>query len=217
MRGIRNMKKQIELRYSFDAFEPKIDAATMETHYTKHHKGYTDNLNAIIESTPELQNRCVKSILRNLDAVPENVRAGVRNNGGGYVNHNLYFDTITPNPVSGPTGELAEKIEKTFGSVENLKAQLTDLALKQFGSGWSWLAVNEETKELAVLATPNQDNPLSQGYYPIFGIDVWEHAYYLKYKNLRKSYVDALLTLIDWEQVAKYYEKAKSSSCDSHK
>lgn len=207
------MKKQVELKYTFDALEPTIDALTMETHYTKHHKAYTDNINAAIESTPELQNRCVKEILRNIDSVPQNVRATVRNNGGGFVNHNLYFDIISPNPTKEPTGELAEKITKTFGSLVNLKQQLTDLALKQFGSGWAWLAVNEQTKELAVLSTPNQDSPFMLGYYPILGIDVWEHAYYLKYKNLRKSYVEGFLELIDWDRVNAHYNKALGATC----
>lgn len=210
------MKKQIELSYSFDAFEPIIDTLTMETHYGKHHKTYTDNLNAIIDSTPELQNRCIKTSLRNLDQVPEAVRAGFVNNAGGYLNHNLYFDTISPNPVKSPSGSLADKINTTFGSLENLKNQLTDAAVKQFGSGWAWLAVNDETGELKVLQTANQDTVYPLGYTPILGVDVWEHAYYLKYKNLRKSYVEGYLSIIDWDRVNNYYIKAinKEDSCN---
>lgn len=201
------MKKQITLEYGFDAFEPVIDTLTMETHYGKHHKAYTDNLNAALESTPELQGRCVKCILKDFDNVPEAVKNTIRNNGGGFVNHNLYFDIISPNPVKEPKNELAEKINAKFGSLENLKAQLVDLAVKQFGSGWAWLAV-DQNNELITLSTPNQDSPLMQGYYPILGVDVWEHAYYLKYRNLRKDHVEAFLNLIDWEKVEKHYNKA---------
>lgn len=202
------MKKQIILNYPYDAFEPVIDALTMETHYAKHHKAYTDNLNKAIAETKELQDRCLKCMLRNFDALPEQVKNTIRNNGGGFLNHNLYFDIIQPNPTPTPTGELLEKINETFTSLENLKAQLVDLAIKQFGSGWAWLAVNETTKELKVFSTANQDSPFMQGYYPILGIDVWEHAYYLKYKNLRKDYVESFLTLVDWKQVEKHYAKA---------
>lgn len=201
------MKKQITLEYSFDAFEPVIDALTMETHYAKHHKAYTDNLNAALESAPELQNRCVKCILKDFNNVPEALKNTIRNNGGGFVNHNLYFDIISPNPVKEPKNELAQKINDKFGSLENLKANLVDLAIKQFGSGWAWLAV-DANNELITLSTPNQDSPLMQGYYPILGVDVWEHAYYLKYRNLRKDHVEAFLDLIDWEKVEKHYNKA---------
>ncbi len=201
------MKKQITLEYGFDAFEPVIDTLTMETHYGKHHKAYTDNLNAALDSTPELQGRCVKCILKDFDNVPEAVKNTIRNNGGGFVNHNLYFDIISPNPVKEPKNELAEKINAKFGSLDNLKAQLVDLAVKQFGSGWAWLAV-DQNNELITLSTPNQDSPLMQGYYPILGVDVWEHAYYLKYRNLRKDPVEAFLNLIDWEKVEKHYNKA---------
>lgn len=201
------MKKQITLEYSYDAFEPVIDALTMETHYSKHHKAYTDNLNAAIEATPELQGRCVKCILQDFNNVPDAVKNTVRNNGGGFVNHNLYFDIISPNPVKEPQNELAEKIKTTFGSLESLKANLVDLAVKQFGSGWAWLAVDKELN-LVTLSTPNQDSPLMQGLYPILGIDVWEHAYYLKYRNLRKDHVEAFLTLVDWAKVEKHYIKA---------
>lgn len=209
------MKKRISLNYQYHAFEPKIDALTMETHYEKHHKAYTDNLNNAIENTPELQNRCVKDMLRNIDQLPENVRNVVKNNGGGFVNHNLYFDIIQPNPQEAPTGALLEKIVATFQSVEQLKANLVDLAVKQFGSGWAWLVVDEKTKELKTLSTPNQDSPFMQGYYPILGIDVWEHAYYLKYKNVRKDHVEAFLTLVDWKQVEKHYEKALNIACSN--
>ncbi len=197
----------MDSEYGFDAFEPVIDTLTMETHYGKHHKAYTDNLNAALDSTPELQGRCVKCILKDFDNVPEAVKNTIRNNGGGFVNHNLYFDIISPNPVKEPKNELAEKINAKFGSLDNLKAQLVDLAVKQFGSGWAWLAV-DQNNELITLSTPNQDSPLMQGYYPILGVDVWEHAYYLKYRNLRKDHVEAFLNLIDWEKVEKHYNKA---------
>ncbi len=209
------MKKQITLNYEYNAFEPIIDALTMETHYAKHHKAYTDNLNALLNDTPELQNRCVKCMLRNFDSLPEHAKNIIRNHGGGFVNHNLYFDIISPTPTTEPTGELAEKINKQFGSLTQLKEKLVDIAVKQFGSGWAWLAVDEKTHELVTLSTANQDSPLMQGYYPILGIDVWEHAYYLTYRNLRKDHVEKFLTLIDWKQVEKHYQKAisKDQTC----
>lgn len=201
------MKKQITLAYSFDALEPYIDQTTMETHYTKHHKAYTDNLNATIQQTPQLHDKCTKWILRNFDSLPEQVKPTIRNNGGGFVNHNLYFDILSPTP-NQLSGELKAKIEETFTSQEKLIEILTDLAMKQFGSGWAWLAVDEKTKQLVTLSTPNQDSPFMQGYYPILGIDVWEHAYYLKYKNLRKNYIEQFFNVVDWDKVASYYQKA---------
>lgn len=210
------MKKQIELTYSFDALEPYIDALTMETHYSKHHKAYTDNLNAAIDATPEIQGKCVKTLLRNINEVPESVRTTVINNGGGFVNHNLYFDILSATPQEKPTGDLLENIQQHFGSVESLQEQLTTAALKQFGSGWAWLAVKDGTKELAVLTTANQDTVLPLGYTPILGIDVWEHAYYLHYKNLRKAYVDNFFKVLDWSKVEKYYDKAVNNTPCCH-
>lgn len=198
--------KQIELRYSFDALNPYIDTLTMETHYGKHHKAYTDNLNKFILENESLQNRSIEDILSNLDSLDPSIKAGVQNNGGGYYNHNLFFDIIDPNPIKEPSGLLLDKINENFGSLENLKAELLKAALAQFGSGWAWL-VKDEAGNLQVVKTANQDTPLALGLKPILGIDVWEHAYYLTYKNLRKNYVENFFEILDWSKVAKYYEK----------
>lgn len=198
--------KQLELKYSFDVLEPYIDALTMETHYSKHHKTYTDNLVNAIENNPELQNRSIEDLLTNLDKLPKQVQATIRNNGGGYYNHNLFFDILTPNPIKNPNGDLLNQINKDFGSFENLKNELINAGLTQFGSGWAWL-VKDENKNLKVIKTANQDTPLELGLYPILGIDVWEHAYYLKYKNLRKDYLINIFEVIDWNKVAEYYNK----------
>lgn len=198
--------KQLELKYSFDALNPYIDTLTMETHYGKHHKGYTDNLNKFIEENESLQGRTIEDILSNLESLDPSIRAGVQNNGGGYYNHNLYFDIMSPTPVKQPEGKLLEKINEAFGSVENVKAELLKAALAQFGSGWAWLAKDGEGN-LKVVKTANQDTPLALGLTPVLGIDVWEHAYYLNYKNLRKAYVENFFEVLDWSKVAEYYNK----------
>lgn len=196
--------KQIELKYSFDALEPYIDRLTMETHYGKHHAGYTNNLNKAIEDNKCLQGKTIEEILKSVNELEPSIRDNVRNNGGGYYNHNLYFDILSPNPKKAPEGVLLEKINETFGSLEELQNQLTQAALGQFGSGWAWL-VKDENKNLKIVKTPNQDNPLTNGYTPILGIDVWEHAYYLKYKNVRKDYVDNFFKVLDWQKVEALY------------
>lgn len=196
--------KQIELKYSFDALEPYIDKLTMETHYGKHHAGYTNNLNKAIEDNQCLQGKTIEEILKNVNELDSSIRDNVRNNGGGYYNHNLYFDILSPNPKKAPEGVLLEKINETFGSLEELQNQLTQAAMSQFGSGWAWL-VKDENKNLKIVKTPNQDNPLMNGYTPILGIDVWEHAYYLKYKNVRKDYVDNFFKVLDWQKVEALY------------
>lgn len=198
--------KQLELKYSFDALNPYIDTLTMETHYGKHHKGYTDNLNKFIEENESLQGRTIEDILSNLESLDPSIRAGVQNNGGGYYNHNLYFDIMSPTPAKQPEGKLLEKINEAFGSVENVKAELLKAALAQFGSGWAWLAKDGEGN-LKVVKTANQDTPLALGLTPVLGIDVWEHAYYLNYKNLRKAYVENFFEVLDWSKVAEYYNK----------
>ena len=206
------MFKQIELAYDFSALEPHIDETTMITHYTKHHATYTNNLNAAVEKAPELAGKSIEEILRNLSQVKDPaVRTAIQNNGGGYYNHNLYFGTISPNGGGEPEGELAAQILKTFGGVEPLKEKLTASAIGRFGSGWAWLSA-DASGALKVSSSPNQDNPFEEegGFTPILAIDVWEHAYYLKYKNLRADYVKAFWNVLDWKEVAKRYEDVKS-------
>jgi Fe-Mn family superoxide dismutase len=203
------MYKQFSLPYSYDALEPHIDAVTMETHYSKHHTGYTNNL---IEAVKKLgEEKDIVELLSSLDKIEdEKLRKTIRNNGGGFYNHNIYFDTLSPDGGGEPEGELAEAIKQSFGSFEEMKEKLNELSIGQFGSGWGWLSANKEGK-LKLSSTPNQDNPLMEndGYVPIFGIDVWEHAYYLKYKNLRGDYVKNIYNVVNWKRVAELYEEVK--------
>lgn len=196
----------VSLNYGYKDLEKSIDAQTMEIHFSKHYLAYTNNLNKAIEGT-ELANKTIEEILENLDLK----NSAVRNNGGGFYNHSLYFTTISPNGGGEPTGKLATEINKEFGSFDALKKQLADVGAKQFGSGWSWLVVTKEGK-LAVGSTANQDNPLMPGQNingtPILGIDVWEHAYYLRYQNKRADYITAFFDIVDWNQVNKNYLKA---------
>lgn len=201
------MFEQIKLPYAYDALEPYVDALTMETHYSKHHATYTNALNAAAEKAG-VTGQPIEHVLSSLDSIDESLRSALRNNGGGFYNHNLYFSIMSPTPAAEPTGVLRERIEQTFGNVDELKAQLKNAAVGRFGSGWAWLnAANDGT--LSVASSPNQDNPLSEGLgvTPILGIDVWEHAYYLKYKNLRGDYVDAFFSVLDWDAVAANYTK----------
>lgn len=203
------MFKQVELPYAFDALEPYLDALTVETHYAKHHATYTANLNALAEEA-DLADVEITKLLSSLDEIDDvTLRTGLRNNGGGFYNHNLYFSEIGPNCGGEPVGELGKKIVETFGSFDSFKEQISALAIGQFGSGWAWLSVTPEG-ELVLSASANQDNPISlgTGNTPIFTIDVWEHAYYLKYKNLRAAYVDAFFHLVDWNSVNSNYQKA---------
>ena len=211
------MFKQIELAYDFNALEPNIDAKTMEIHYGKHHATYTNNLNETLKNNaPEFLEKPIEEILKNLDALPEEIRTAVRNNGGGFYNHNLYFDIMGPDAGGKPTGKLLEEIKETFGSFENFKDEFSKAAATRFGSGWAWLVVNKDGK-LKVTSTANQDNPLMPGVTPcgcsegtpILGIDVWEHAYYLNYQNRRPDYITAFFNVINWDAVSKKYEAAK--------
>ncbi len=195
------------LPYSYDALEPYIDARTMEIHHTKHHQGYVDKLNAALEKHPELFNKTVEQLLEDLDAVPEDIRTAVRNNGGGHANHSLFWPCMSPEGGRKPEGELANKIEETFGSFENFKELFSTEAANRFGSGWAWLCV-DRSNDLIVLSTPNQDTPLSQGLKPILGLDVWEHAYYLKYQNRRVEYIQNWWNIVNWAQVIKNYNSA---------
>ncbi len=211
------MFKQIELSYEFDALEPNIDARTMKIHYGKHYATYTNNLNDTLKNNaPEFLEKPIEEILENLKILPESIRRAVRNNGGGFYNHNLYFEIIGPNAGGEPTGELAEKINEAFGSFETFKEEFSKAAATRFGSGWAWLVVNKDGK-LKVTSTANQDNPLIPGVTtcecsegtPILGIDVWEHAYYLNYQNRRADYISAFFNVINWDAVAKKYADAK--------
>lgn len=202
------MFEQYKLPYASDALEPVIDTLTVETHHGKHHAAYAKNFNDAAEKAG-VAGMDVEELLASLDKVEDPALCkALRNNGGGFYNHNLYFSTIAPNAKHEPTGELLEKINETFGSFDELKAQLSALAAGQFGSGWSWLSVNKEGKLMAS-ASPNQDNPIIEGtgYIPIVAIDVWEHAYYLKYKNLRADYIKALFDIIDWAAVEENYKR----------
>ncbi|MDM1345641.1 superoxide dismutase [Myroides marinus] len=194
-----------KLPYAYDALEPHIDARTMEIHHTKHHNAYTTNLNAAIAGT-ELEGKTIEEILTNLDMT----KGAVRNNGGGFYNHNLFWTVMTPNGGGEPTGELAAAITETFGSFENFKDAFAKAGATQFGSGWAWLSVKDG--KLEVSGTPNQDNPLMpsiNGGTPILGMDVWEHAYYLNYQNRRPDYINAFFNVINWAEVARRYAEAK--------
>ena len=196
-----------EVGYPYDALEPHIDARTMEIHHSKHHAAYTTNLNKALESHPDLQKKSVEQLVADLNAVPEAIRGAVRNNGGGYLNHALFWDIMTPGGAKQPGGALATAIQSAFGSLDELKAKLQAAAVGQFGSGWGWLV--KDAGKLTVIATPNQDTPLMQGKTPILGVDVWEHAYYLKYQNRRPDYVSAWWNVVNWDRVAARFDQAK--------
>ena len=195
------------LGYAFDALEPYIDAQTMQIHHDKHHAAYVANLNKAVAEAPALSGKSIESVLRDLDAVPESIRAVVRNNGGGHANHTLFWQQLKKNQGRGPSGELAGAIDRKFGSFGGFQRQFSEAATRQFGSGWAWLSLTT-SKELAVESTPNQDTPLSKGRTPLLGIDVWEHAYYLKYQNRRPEYIAAFYSVIDWDVVADRFQKA---------
>ncbi len=196
------------LPYAFNALEPHIDELTMQIHHGKHHAAYVNNLNAALEGQTALAEQSIEALIANLDAVPENVRTAVRNNGGGHANHTLFWEIMTPGGANAPSGALAEAINATFGSFDAFKEQFSKAGATRFGSGWAWLVVTKEGK-LAVYSTPNQDSPIMQGDTPILGMDVWEHAYYLKYQNRRPDYMSAFFNVINWDKVAEKYAAAK--------
>jgi superoxide dismutase, Fe-Mn family len=191
------------LPYDFDALEPHIDAKTMEIHHDKHHQAYVTNLNAAIEGT-EWAERPLEELLTSLDSLPEDKRMPVRNNGGGHWNHTFFWQIMGPEGGGAPSGELASAIASAFGDLETLKAKVNDAGVKRFGSGWTWL-VRESGGALTVVSTPNQDSPVMEGHTPILGIDVWEHAYYLKYQNRRPDYLEAWWNVIDWDAVGRRF------------
>lgn len=191
------------LPYANDALEPHIDARTMEIHHTKHHQAYVNNLNAAIEKAPELANKSLDDLMRGINSVPEAVRTAVRNNGGGHWNHSLFWQIMGPGKGGEPTGKLADAIKSAFGDFTKFKEQFSAAGAGRFGSGWAWL-VNDGGK-LSITSTPNQDNPLMEGKTAIMGIDVWEHAYYLKYQNRRPDYITAWWNVVNWDAVAQRF------------
>jgi len=189
-----------QLPYSYDGLEPYIDKMTMEIHHTKHHQGYINNLNSALEKYPEFHNLELEEILKNLNQLPEEIKAAVRNNGGGHYNHSLFWEIMKPNGGGEPKGKLKEEIEKNFGSFEEFKKLFSETAIKHFGSGWAWLVITSD-KKLKVYSMLNQDSPLMNGDVPIMGLDVWEHAYYLKYQNRRAEYVEAWWHVVNWDKI----------------
>jgi Fe-Mn family superoxide dismutase len=190
------------LPYAYDALEPHIDKQTMEIHHDKHHQAYVDKANAALAGTP-LESAAVEDVLKDLGAVPEDKRKAVRNNGGGHYNHSLFWESMAANGGGEPDGALADAIASTFGSFSDFQAKLKETGVNQFGSGWSWLV--HDGSGLAVVGTPNQDNPISEGKTPLLGVDVWEHAYYLKYQNRRPDYLDAWWNTVNWAKVAERF------------
>nr|WP_203427724.1 superoxide dismutase [Rippkaea orientalis] len=200
---------QPPLPYSYQALEPYIDAQTMEIHYTKHHRGYVNNLNVAIAKHPELKGQSLEELIENFEIIPDDIKTSVRNNGGGHFNHLIFWSIMSPNGGGEPTGEIAKAIQKNFGDFEQFKTKFKEAGSKQFGSGWVWLMMTQEGK-LEITNSPGQDSPIMQGNYPILGSDVWEHAYYLKYKSSRGDYLDAWWNVVNWDEVNKRFEEAKS-------
>lgn len=194
------------LPYAYDALESHISKEIMMLHHDKHHAGYVDNLNKALEKFPELQEKTAEELLMDLNTIPEEIRMAVRNNAGGHVNHSMFWEIMAPNAGGEPTGLLAEEINKYFSSFEDFKTKFNEVGAKRFGSGWVWLVRTKDGK-LDVLSTANQDNPMSDGYYPIMGNDVWEHAYYLQYKNVRADYLKAWWNVVKWEEISKRFEQ----------
>ena len=199
------MFKLPELGYSFDALEPHIDAKTMEIHHDKHHATYIEKLNAALEGHPDLQKMDIVELITNLDKVPEDIRTAVRNNGGGHANHSFFWTIMSPTGGGQPSGPMAEAINSAFGSFDEFKSKFKETATGRFGSGWAWLCYHES--KLHICSTPNQDSTVMEdkSHAPLLGLDVWEHAYYLKYQNKRPDYVDAWWNVVDWAKVADYY------------
>ena len=197
------------LPYDYTALEPYIDEQTMHLHHDKHHQAYVTNLNNALQGQSEFENMPIEDLIRRINDVPENIRTAVRNNGGGHVNHTMFWEIMTPGGAKEPTGDLANAINQTFGSFDAFKTQFNDAGTKRFGSGWAWLVV-AQGGALQVLSTANQDSPLMDGQYPVMGNDVWEHAYYLKYQNRRPEYLAAWWNVVNWDEVAKRYEKARA-------
>ena len=200
------VKKQ---SYKYDALEPLIDAKTMEIHYTKQHQAYIDKLNAAVKGT-KYEKQDLKEILMDVDSLPEKIRNSIINHGGGHINHSLFWELLNPNHKKSekqPKGKLMDKIEDSFGSFDDFKKKFSEASLSRFGSGWAWLIVKDD--ELEVISTPNQDSPLMDSKIPILGLDIWEHAYYLKYQNKRAEYIEAFFNIINWDKVEELYEESE--------
>ncbi|MBI3588862.1 MAG: superoxide dismutase [Candidatus Liptonbacteria bacterium] len=197
-----------KLPYAYDALEPYIDAKTMEIHYTKHHQTYINNLNTALEKHKEFGDVTAENLIKSLASIPDEIRESVRNNAGGHVNHSFFWQVMkTPGKITGPSDGLVEAMDKVFGSFDGFKDLFTKAALGRFGSGWTWLSVTS-LGGLEIFSTPNQDNPLTEGLIPILGLDVWEHAYYLKYQNRRQEYIENWWHVVSWEKVEDHYQKA---------
>ncbi|HEY3927301.1 MAG TPA: superoxide dismutase [Candidatus Koribacter sp.] len=196
------------LPYDYAALEPHIDSQTMHLHHDKHHLAYVTNLNAALEKAPELQGKSAEELLKNLNAVPEAIRTAVRNNGGGHVNHSMFWKIMGPHAGGNPSGEIADAINSTFGDFNTFKEKFNEAGVKQFGSGWAWLVKGADGK-LAVTNSPNQDNPMSNGQFPLLGNDVWEHAYYLKYQNRRADYLKEWWNVVNWTEVNRRLKEGK--------
>ena len=197
-----------DLPYGFDALEPHIDARTMEIHHDKHHGGYVSKLNAALESHADLQGKSIDQLLRDITAVPEDIRTAVRNNGGGHANHTLFWQIMSPDGGGEPGGAIGDQISKTFGSFGDFKDKFAEVAKGRFGSGWAWLVI-DGGGDLHVYSTANQDSPYVEGHTPVLGLDVWEHAYYLKYQNKRPDYIDAWWNTVNWSRVDEIYQDKK--------
>jgi superoxide dismutase, Fe-Mn family len=197
-----------DLPYAPDALEPSIDKTTMEIHHGKHHGTYVTNLNKALESAPDLANKSIEDLIaNNLSAIPENIRTAVRNNGGGHINHTMFWQIMGPNAGGGPSGKVAEAINSVFGSFDTFKEKFGAAAMGRFGSGWAWLV--KKGGSLEIMSTANQDNPLMEGQYPVLGLDVWEHAYYLKYQNRRAEYVQAWWNVVNWKAIEERFNSGK--------
>jgi Fe-Mn family superoxide dismutase len=196
-----------DLPYPKDALEPHVDAMTMEIHHDRHHAAYVNNLNNAIEGNADLEGKTIEELLSDINSVPENIRTAVRNNGGGHANHSLFWEIMSPNGGGSPGGALADAINARFGGLDALKERVNAAGAGQFGSGWTWLVVGA-SGQLEVLSTANQDSPLMNGQTPVLGIDVWEHAYYLKYQNARPAYLSAWWNVVNWDAVAARYAAA---------
>ena len=200
------------LNYDYNALEPHFDARTMEIHHTKHHNAYITKVNGAVEGT-EFENLSVEELISDLSVLPDNIKGAVRNNGGGHANHTFFWNILSPNAVGAPKGELADAIESELGGFDAFKASFSDAGMTRFGSGWAWLVVKDDGK-LSVTSTPNQDSPLMKGVAdvegtPLVGLDVWEHAYYLKYQNLRPNYIEAFWNVVDWDKANAIYLSTK--------
>jgi Fe-Mn family superoxide dismutase len=195
------------LPYAPDALEPHIDKATMEIHHGKHHAAYVTNVNKALESAPDLANKSVEDLLKNINAVPENIRTAVRNNGGGHMNHTMFWQIMAPKAGGQPSGELADAIKSTFGSFDSFKEKFNNAATTRFGSGWAWLV--KDGNKIDVISTANQDNPIMEGKYAVMGLDVWEHAYYLKYQNRRPEYIQAWWNVVNWPEIERRFKAGR--------